>query len=315
MDGSSYKSVLQLNRLTIDSTRPDLGVQGYCRRLLADQVMLLCIVLAVLLHALLIFGLSFIAPSGDRAMMQDVTVAVTPIDQKNPDADFLAQSSQTGSGVLRAAHRMTSPERAQQAAERVQTVAPQMAQSAPNMQAQQAQNRVLVTTLSWRQAPQSVEQKHTRTAQPSPSPEAAQAAMMATLEAQYAKRKQEYSKKTKIHTVDSVSAQADPSASYIEGFRRRVERAGNRHYPDAARAAHLRGDVRLMVILQPDGSVRAIRLLESSGHKVLDKAAKSSVRQGAPYATFGRELSEFSELRIIRTWRFSEQMDAMDVAP
>jgi protein TonB len=304
-----------LNLFRIDPAPRAFSVLDYGRKVLADRVLSLCILLALLLHAVLIFGLSFVAPSGDRALMQDVAVAVTLSPTHNPDADFLAQSNQQGSGVLRQAQRLTSPEHAQQAAERVQEAAPNMQQAAAQSAAQQAQERVLVTTLSWREQPQSVVVRPTQQQQVSPSPEATQAAMVATLEAQYAKRKQEYSKKTAVHTVDSVSARADPSAGYIEGFRRNVERTGNRHYPDSARAARLRGDVRLMVILQPDGAVRAIRLLQSSGHAVLDEAAKASVRQAAPYARFDAAMSSFSELRIIRTWRFSDQMNDLAVDP
>jgi protein TonB len=306
---------LNLSKLDLPHAQRSLLSMG--REVLADRVLSLCTLLALLLHALFIFGLSFVAPGGDRALMQDVTVAVTPSQQKTPQADFLAQADQAGSGVLRQAQRLTSPEQAQQAAERVQASNPQVNQTATaHAPTQHKQQRVLVTTLSWREQPQSDVVQETQQRQVSPSPEAAQAAVMvATLEAQYAKRKQEYTKKTKVHTVDSVATKADPSAHYLDGFRRKVERTGNRHYPDAARAARLHGDVRLMVILQPDGAVRAIRLLESSGHAVLDEAAKASVRQAAPYARFDAAMSAFSELRIIRTWRFSDQMNDLAVDP
>ncbi|MFV5192594.1 energy transducer TonB, partial [Acinetobacter courvalinii] len=65
------------------------------------------------------------------------------------------------------------------------------------------------------------------------------------------------------------------------------------------------GEVRLMVILKAEGGIRAIRLIESSGHSVLDEAAKASVRRGAPFGAFDAAMKkDISELRIIRTWRF-----------
>ncbi len=73
------------------------------------------------------------------------------------------------------------------------------------------------------------------------------------------------------------------------------------------------GDVRLMVILQADGSIRAIRLLASSGNPRLDEAAKNSVRRAAPFAPFDARMRNLSELRIIRTWRFAAQQDQLDV--
>ena len=59
-----------------------------------------------------------------------------------------------------------------------------------------------------------------------------------------------------------------------------------------------------MVILNQNGGIRAIRLIDSSGHSLLDEAAKSSVRKAAPFGTFDAKMSDISELRIIRTWRF-----------
>jgi len=283
--------------------------------LLADRVMLLCTALAVSLHVLLVFGLSFVAPSGDRALMQDVTVAVTLAEKPDPQADFLAQANQQGSGVTRQAYRLTSPEVSPLQAAQLQAVAPQQQQEQRSQQTAQADSeRVLVTQLSWQHVAQSSQQQAKREPQPQPTEQQQAAAAIASLEAQYARRKQEYSKQTKIHTVDSVSAKADPSAAYIEGFRRRVEQVGNQHYPDLARARGWSGDVRLMVILRPDGQIRAIRLLESSGHPILDEAARNSVRQAAPYSQFHASMKEFSELRIIRTWRFSQDAESLAVA-
>jgi len=60
-----------------------------------------------------------------------------------------------------------------------------------------------------------------------------------------------------------------------------------------------------MVILNAEGGIRAIRLIESSGHAILDEAAKASVRRGAPFGPFDAKMKkDISELRIIRTWRF-----------
>ncbi len=292
------------------------GFVSPIRTLMADRVMLLCTAMAVSLHVLLVFGLSFVAPSGDRALMQDVTVAVTLAEKPDQHTDFLAQSNQTGSGVTRQAYRLTSPESSPVQSAQIQEIAPQSQQQQREQQAAKiASERVLVTQLSWQHSPQSNTQQAKRDPQPQPTEQQQAAAAIASLEAQYARRKQEYSKQTSVHTVDSVSAKADPSAAYIEGFRRRVEQVGNQHYPDLARAKGWSGDVRLMVILRPNGQIRAIRLLESSGYPILDEAARNSVRQAAPYNKFHASMRDFSELRIIRTWRFSQESEALAVAP
>lgn len=96
----------------------------------------------------------------------------------------------------------------------------------------------------------------------------------------------------------------DISAAYLEKFREKVEFYGNRYYPEAAKAQNLSGEVRLMVILNPNGGIRAIRLIDSSGSTLLDEAAKASVRKAAPFGAFDANMRDISELRIVRTWRF-----------
>lgn len=132
----------------------------------------------------------------------------------------------------------------------------------------------------------------------------AKAAMVASLEAQYLQRQQNFSRQQKIKTVDGIQAKQDVSAAYLEKFRQKVEFYGNRYYPDAARQQNLAGEVRLMVILNQNGGIRAIRLIDSSGHHLLDEAAKASVRKAAPFGAFDSKMKDISELRIIRTWRF-----------
>lgn len=104
--------------------------------------------------------------------------------------------------------------------------------------------------------------------------------------------------------MDGIQAKQDISAAYLEKFRQKVEFYGNRYYPDAAKVQRLAGEVRLMVILNRNGGIRAIRLIDSSGHVLLDEAAKTSVRKAAPFGGFDQGMKDISELRIVRTWRF-----------
>ncbi len=57
--------------------------------------------------------------------------------------------------------------------------------------------------------------------------------------------------------------------------------------------------------VQADGSIKDIRVLHSSGEKVLDKAAIRIVRLSAPFAPFPRDIrAETDILDITRTWQF-----------
>jgi protein TonB len=61
----------------------------------------------------------------------------------------------------------------------------------------------------------------------------------------------------------------------------------------------------LLVAILPDGSIKEVVLLESSGHAVLDDAAINIVRLAAPYAPFPDDLRGSTDvLEIIRTWQF-----------
>ena len=84
---------------------------------------------------------------------------------------------------------------------------------------------------------------------------------------------------------------------------------GNLHYPRQARVQGITGEVRLMVIISNDGNIKAIRLLESSNSNILDEAAKQSVRKAAPFGKFTEDMSDIVELRLIRTYRYSDKIE------
>ena len=235
-------------------------------------------------------------------MHQDIAVTIRPSKDAVENADFIAQADQQGSGIFRQKHRMST------------NLAPaDESQSAGDQQLQQLEmvkqqrelkfeEKVLMTVLSWQK--QSEDQRRKKAMDELQSQYQAKAAMVASLEAQYLQRQQDFSRQQKIKTVDGIQAKQDASASYLDKFREKVELYGNRDYPELAKQQHLKGEVRLMVILNAEGGIRAIRLLESSGHMMLDEAAKESVRKGAPFGRFDEKMKEISELRIVRTWRF-----------
>jgi protein TonB len=57
----------------------------------------------------------------------------------------------------------------------------------------------------------------------------------------------------------------------------------NREYPAMARQQGLQGTVTVRVAIRGDGSIAAVTVASSSGHKGLDKAAVSAVRRSAPF--------------------------------
>lgn len=266
-----------------------------------DPVFSSAIILAVVLH-LIVLTLQFAMPQESDAAVKEIAVTLRPSKDQIKNADFLAQADQQGSGTFREAHRMSSD---MPAAELEQTTGEQEQETLERLQQKSElsfEEKVLMTTLSWKKEAEQNQRK--KAMQALNSQFQAKAAMVASLEAQYLQRQQNFSRQQKIKTVDGIQAKRDISAAYLEKFRQKVEFYGNRYYPDTAKEQRLAGEVRLMVILNKNGGIRALRLIESSGHPVLDEAAKTSVRKAAPFGGFDQNMKDISELRVVRTWRF-----------
>ena len=98
----------------------------------------------------------------------------------------------------------------------------------------------------------------------------------------------------------------DPElAYYLDSWRRKVERVGNINYPSEARARGLSGTLRLLVVIDRDGVLQDARVLESSGHALLDEGAVRIVNLAAPFSPFTKNMRErIDRLEIERRWRF-----------
>ena len=266
-----------------------------------DPVFATAVLLAALLH-LAFLTMQFTMPQEGEYNTKEIAVSLRPANDKVEHADFLAQADQQGSGTFRESHRMSSdmpaPMIEQKAGEQKNEALEQLQQK----KQLSFEEKVLMTTLSWQK--QAEENSRKKAVEELNSQFQAKAAMVASIEAQYLQRQQNFSRQQKIKTIDGIQAKQDVSAAYMEKFRQKVEFYGNRYYPEAAKQQQLSGEVRLMVILNTNGGIRAIRLIESSGSTLLDDAAKTSVRKAAPFSQFDAKMKDISELRIVRTWRF-----------
>ena len=266
------------------------------------------IVIAVAVHAIIIFGIGFSMGKDPAAMMQDVAKALTDNMQPNEDAHFIANASQEGGGTveeqLRQENDQISPLSAEQISETQDVISLQR-----QVRQQHYQESYLRTTLSWRQASVESDNDSKQAQDDMMAQEERLRKQIATLETQLSQRQQVYATKSKVVTVDSNSTTRGAAADYINTFREHVERIGNLHYPMQARAQGITGEVRLMVIISSDGNIKAIRLLESSNSTLLDEAAKQSVRQAAPFGKFTKDMEDIVELRLIRTYRYSDKVD------
>ena len=113
---------------------------------------------------------------------------------------------------------------------------------------------------------------------------------------------------TRVRRIIEERTQTPEDDWYLESWRRKVERIGKLNYPEQARERKLYGSLRLLVAIEPDGSLRDVRVIDSSGHKVLDEAAVRIVRLAAPYAPFPPGMRKQTDvLEIVRTWQFKKR--------
>lgn len=130
---------------------------------------------------------------------------------------------------------------------------------------------------------------------------------MDRLEALIAKHTDDYQKRPKRKFIGARTKEYR-YALYVDSWRQKVEKVGNLNYPEAAKDLKLYGQLQLTVSIKADGSIENIELNRSSGHKVLDEAAKHIVELAAPYAKFPDDVrKEIDILSITRTWTFTKE--------
>jgi protein TonB len=265
--------------------------------------------IAISFHVLMvmIIGFDFELPSPKPKTLEVTLVQHTT---KAPaEADFIAQANQQASGTELRKQKLTTTENARFLSDTIQEISPpvqpQLASAEPidepSLLATRNQEAVFEIINESENEPKTLEEKFRGETQ-IPSHISND---IATLEALLDQQRQAYAKRPRIRRLTSVSAKAAVDAQYLDDWRRRIERIGNIHYPEEAKRNHLYGELRLAVIIQPNGYVDDIEVLHSSGIRVLDDAAMRIVRLAEPFQVFPSELKkEVDKLEIIRTWRF-----------
>lgn len=264
--------------------------------------------MSLCVHAVLILGLGFsIATERQPATQIAVTLAQYRSAQAPPDADFIAQANQLGSGSEAETLAPATPIEARFAASEIRAVAHYPA-APPAVPREGPSDPLLATTNpdAMAQSPQQA-QVETQPADPGRMSAAELHAATSSLQAQLDLHRQEYAKRPRRYTISSASTKEDRDARYLDSWRKRIEAVGNQHYPSQASQEGIYGTLRLLVALNPDGSVEDIRILRSSGAQVLDAAAVRIVQLAAPFEPFPPEMrAQVDVLEIIRTWQFHQ---------
>ena len=250
-------------------------------------------------HALIILGIGFsLADESRNEAPLDITIAVYRSKEPPQEADFRAQENQTGSDPLDLAAAPTTLYEADLLAETVEEARP--LPPSPDSGRETVAAEIVAAEGAAANADLAGERGDELAA-------ADISLAIASLQAQLDRRRQAYAKRPRTHTISSASTLKSHDALYLDNWRRHVEAVGNRNYPAEAARARLYGSLRLLVSQMPDGRVKAVEILSSSGHELLDRAAVNIVHMAAPFEPFPAEIrSEVDILEIIRTWRFHE---------
>ncbi len=116
-----------------------------------------------------------------------------------------------------------------------------------------------------------------------------------------------------IRRISDEGTSSIEETFYLRSWLRKVRRIGQLNYPREAAEQKLYGTLSLYVSIAPDGSLVETRVLESSGHEILDKAAENIVKLAAPFAPFPASMRRDTDLlEIVRDWEFRKSSYTTD---
>ena len=268
---------------------------------------------SILIHMVVILGITFSAPRirlpGSESL--EITLVQTRSDTTPLNPQFLAQANQDGGGDSETRDIARSPLPVLEMSD--QNAPLPIAQPAPQQRVSAL--RELIALFTGDEARRAVQ---TREPRPSAKEERitpermglpdrrARDAERARLNAEINRSFQEYQQMPR-HKYLNARTQEYKYATYMDAWRARVERIGNLNYPQQAKRQNIAGSLVLDVAINPDGTLHAITVLRSSGHKLLDDAATRIVEMAAPYPTLPPEMrADVDILHITRTWKFHE---------
>jgi len=262
---------------------------------------------SLLLHAV-VLSLHFTFPDAARAFQDralDIILVNSRSARKPSEAQALAQANLDGGGnseEKRRAKTPLPPAPKHQDGDDLDHSQKRIQELEAHQQRLAAQTRSRTTV-----APAADKQ-----VQPEPTPSvsgrdlAHSALAMARLEGEIAKEVDDYNQRPRKKFI-GTRADEYRFAQYNEEWRLKVERVGTLNYPEAARGK-LYGSLILTVSIRSDGTVASVEINRSSGHKVLDDAARRIVAMAAPFAAFPPAIRHDTDVLVItRSWNFTQR--------
>ena len=96
-------------------------------------------------------------------------------------------------------------------------------------------------------------------------------------------------------------------AQYYDDMRRKIEARGTRHFPQAE-GRKLYGELLMALLVQHDGRLLDVRVLQGSGNRPLDRQAEAIARAAAPFGRFSPAMRRDSDqFDVTARFRFTHE--------
>ena len=263
---------------------------------------------SVMLHAMVIFGVTFTLPSASKLATQhplEVTLVNTKTTARPEKADALAQANLDGGGNTDAERRAKSP----LPVPRVATPSTELTMTQKRVEQLERDAKQLMTQAESKATIEVVPDQPKPQTEEHSGPNAAdimsRSLEIARLEARISKDWDSYQKRPRRRFI-GARTQEFRFARYLEDWRIKVERIGEMNYPQAARDQKMYGSLVVTVSIKSDGALERVEINRSSGVRILDEAALRIVKLAAPYAAFPPDIAKDTDIvSITRTWMFT----------
>ncbi|MCG6938318.1 MAG: TonB family protein [Gammaproteobacteria bacterium] len=266
----------------------------------------MALLLTAIFHGMVILGVTFSVSSpadSKTSPALDIILVQTRSPEDVEKADYLAQVSQQGGGMAEEKARpkelFSAPTLSNKPAIATHTGNPQLQKQKQNEQLAYVTQKDAEYAVNSDKNPVKAENDTSKN-----KTDNSQNAQTARLAAEISSTIEEQASINRTRYLNSSTREFTP-AKYMREWINRVERIGNLNYPDQARRKNLSGTLILDVVINANGELVKTDLRQSSGHQILDDAAKRIVKLAAPFSAFPEKLrAEADVIHITRSWEF-----------
>ncbi len=273
----------------------------------SDRMLTTCF-LAALFHGIVILGVTFSSSKGDEGGPESPALEVVlvndqaPLADKNPNARYIAQRTQLGTGNMLKGERTLIPKSSQVPVDRLGS--PGGAGLAAAHNGETLGEEELVATRA--PAP-----KILYFAAATAAKEASQIPELLEKRPDLAMTPNDEGIELRLRGESKqqlwIAADTRESdvAVYLDIWRRKIERVGTINFPDVARRKQLSGTPVIEVTIGSDGKLLNTVVRRSSGHAEIDEAAMRILKLASPYDPFPAVMNaKHDEIRIAYEWQF-----------